>query len=92
MSTSCSVMSNSLQPPWTVVHQAPLSMEYWSGFSFPYLGNLPDSAIKPRSPALQTYSLPSESPGKQRIKYSVKEHCGCGYSLTLYLNIVNKQV
>ena len=85
-------MSNSLQPPWTVVHQAPLSMEYWSGLSFPYLGNLPNSAIKPRSPALQTDSLPSESPGKQRIKYSVKEHCGCVYSLTWYLNIVNKQV
>ena len=36
---SCSVMSNSLVTPWTVAHQAPLSMgfsrqEYWSGCHF----------------------------------------------------------
>ena len=55
-------------------------------------GNLPDSEIKPRSHALQTDSLPSETPRKQRIKYSVKQHCGCEYSLTWYLNIINKQV
>jgi hypothetical protein len=32
-------MSNSLGTPWTVAHQAPLSMginqEYWSGLPFP---------------------------------------------------------
>ena len=33
--------------PWTVAHQAPLSMgfskqEYWRGFSFPTPGDLPD--------------------------------------------------
>ena len=97
MSTSCSVMSNSLQPPWTVAQQAPLSMEffrqeYWSGLPFPSPGDLPYSEIKPRSPALQTDCLPSETPRKQRIKYSVKQHCGCKYSLTWYLNSVNKQV
>ena len=37
---SCSVVFNSLWPPWTVAHQAPLSMgscrqEYWSGFPCP---------------------------------------------------------
>ena len=37
---ACSVMSNSFATPWTVVHQAPLSMEfsrqeYWSGLPFP---------------------------------------------------------
>ena len=47
---------------WTVAHQAPLSMrvskqEYWSGLSVPPPGNLPDSGIKPRSPALQAGSL-----------------------------------
>ena len=41
--------------PWTVAHQASLSMEfsrqeYWSQFPFPSLGNLPDSGIKPGSP------------------------------------------
>ena len=38
--------------PWTVAHQAPLSMgfssqEYWSGLPCLSLGNLPDSGIKP---------------------------------------------
>ena len=45
--------------PWTVVCQAPLSMgvsrqEYWNGFSFPTPGNLPESGLKARSPALIT--------------------------------------
>ena len=41
--------------PWTVAHQAPLSMEfsqqeYWSGTPFPPSGHLPDPGIKPASP------------------------------------------
>ena len=41
---ACSVMSDSATP-WTVAHQFPLSMEfsrqeYWSGLSFPTLGDL----------------------------------------------------
>ena len=49
--------------------RAPLSMEfsrqeYWSGLPFPSPGNLFSSGIKPRSPALQAVSLPSEPPGK----------------------------
>ena len=44
------------QMPWTVAHQAPLSMEfprqeYWSGLPFPTPGALPDPGIKPSSPA-----------------------------------------
>jgi len=40
--------------PWTVAHQAPLSMKffrqkYWSGFPFPSLRDLPDPGIKPAS-------------------------------------------
>ena len=40
-SVSWSVMSGSLPPPWTVAHQAPLSMEfyrqqYWSEWPFPF--------------------------------------------------------
>ena len=55
--------------PWTVVYQASLSMgfskqEYWSGLPFPSPGDLPDPAIKPRSPALQADALLSEPPGK----------------------------
>ena len=49
--------------PWTVAHQAPLSMgfsrqEYWSGLPFPSPGDLPDPGIKPGSPALQAESVP----------------------------------
>ena len=44
--------------PWTVAHQAPLSMgfprqEYWSGLPFPSPGYLPHPGIKLRSPTLQ---------------------------------------
>ena len=40
--------------PWTVAHQAPLSMgfprrEYWSGLAFPSSGDLPNPGIKPLS-------------------------------------------
>ena len=49
--------------PWTATLQAPLSMgfpwqESWSGLPFPTTGDLPDSGIKPESPALQADSLP----------------------------------
>ena len=55
--------------PWTVAHQAPLSMEfsrkeYWSGLPFPFPGNLPDPGIEPRRSVLQADSLLSELPGK----------------------------
>ena len=41
--------------PWTVAHQAPLSMgfsqqEYWSRVPFPLLGDFPDPEIQPGSP------------------------------------------
>ena len=38
--------------------------KYWSGLPFPSLGDLPNSGIEPRSPALETDALPSETPGK----------------------------
>ena len=52
--------------PWTVAHQAPLSVgfsrqEYWSRLPFPPRGDLPDPGIEPsspKSPALQADSLP----------------------------------
>ena len=55
--------------PWTVAHQAPLSMEfsrqeYWSGLPFPFPGHIPNPGIEPRFPALQADSLASEPPGK----------------------------
>ena len=56
--------------PWTVAHQAPLSMgfsrqEHWSGLPFPLPGDLP--GIKPASPTLQADSLPTEPPGKPAL-------------------------
>ena len=53
----CSVTAASLQPQWTVAHQASLSMEfsrqeYESGLPFPPPGDLPDPGIEPACPAL----------------------------------------
>ena len=58
--------------PWTVVYQAPQSMEfsrqeYWSGLPFPPPGYLPNPGIEPRSPALQADSLPLETLGLPKI-------------------------
>ena len=55
--------------PWTVAHQAPLSMrfsrqEYWSGLPFPSPGDLPDPRIEPMSPALAGRFFTTAPPGK----------------------------
>ena len=54
--------------PWTIDHQAPLSVgflrqEYWSGLPYPSPGYLPDPGIKPESHASQADSLPSSHLG-----------------------------
>ena len=36
--------------------------EYWSGLPFPFLGNLLDPGIEPRSPTLEVDTLTSEPP------------------------------
>ena len=74
--------------PWTVAHQAPLSMgfsrqEFWSGLPRPLPCHLPNPGIEPRSPALQADSLPSEPPAnpptvlaksnKNRLALELKE-------------------
>ena len=56
---SYSVVSDSLQPHWTVALQVPLSMEfsrqeYWIGLPFPTPGDLPDPGIEPVSPESPT--------------------------------------
>ena len=58
--------------PWTVAHQAPLSMkfsrqEYWSGLPCHSAWDLPNPGIKPGSPKLQANSLPPEPPGKPKM-------------------------
>ena len=57
--------------------QALLSMEfsrqeYWSGLPFPFSGDLSDPGIRPRSPALQADSLPSQPPGKPEEETGVQ--------------------
>ena len=54
--------------PWTVAHQAPLSMgfsrqEHWSGLPFPPPGDLPDVGMEPTSPASQVNSSLLSHPG-----------------------------
>ena len=65
-----SVVSDSVTP-WTVAHQAPLSMGFsrqqsWSSLPCPPPGDLPNPGIKPQSPALQVDSLLSEPLGKPK--------------------------
>ena len=54
-------MSDFFVTPWTITHEAPLSMgflrqEHWSGLPFTSPGGLPDPGIEPESPALQVDS------------------------------------
>ena len=70
-----SVMSDFVSP-WTIAHQAPLSMEfskqeYWSELPFSPPGDLPDSGIVPTSaasPALTSRFFTTVPPGKPQIK------------------------
>ena len=72
-SHACSVVCKSLWTPWTVAHQAPLSMgfprqEYWSGLPFPPPGGgVPDPRMKPSSPASPALPLDSLPLSDQRI-------------------------
>ena len=55
--------------PWTVAHQAPLSMgfprqEYWSGLPFPSPGGLPDPGTEPMSLAWAGGFFTTEPPGQ----------------------------
>ena len=59
---SRSVLSDSIVTPWTVTHQAPLSMgfprqEYWRGLPFPSPRDLTNPGIRPAPPALRVDSL-----------------------------------
>ena len=59
--TLCDPVNCSL--PGSSVHGFP-RQEYWSGLPFPSPEDLPDSGIKPLSPALQVDSYTTELPGK----------------------------
>ena len=66
----CSAVSHSTAP-WTVAHQAPLSIgfprqEHWSRLPFPSPGELPHPGIELTSPALTDRFFTTEPPGKVR--------------------------
>ena len=67
--------------PWTVAHQAPLSMgfsrqESWSGLPFPSPGDLSNPGIEPKSPTLQADSLPAEPQTIHFVVYlKLTQHC-----------------
>ena len=66
---SCSAVSDSFMIPWTVAHQAPLSIgfprqEYWSGLSCLSPGSLSNPGIKSASPASASGLFTTEPPGK----------------------------
>ena len=61
--------------PWTVAHQAPLSIgfsrqEFWSGLPFPPPEDLPNPGIKPKSPALRANALTSEPSSQPRALHT----------------------
>ena len=93
-SVSRSVVSDFLRPPWTVAHQAPLSMEfsrqeYWSGQPFPSPEHLPIPGLNPG-----LLPLPSEPPGKPQwggVGETNQEFRTDIYTL-LYINQANKDL
>ena len=63
------ITSDSFCDPWTVAHQAPLSMGfprqvYWSGLPFPFPGLLPNPGIESMSSAWVGRFFTSEPPGQ----------------------------
>ena len=66
------LLSLTLMTPWTVAHQAPLSMgfprqEHWNELPFPSAGHLPDPGMEPVSPALAGGFFTTGPPGKPPI-------------------------
>ena len=66
--------------------------EYWNGLPFPSPRDLPNSGIKPRSPALQTGALLSEPPGKpwNRGKELLRPSSHCQHPRTLPSHLLSQ--
>ena len=78
---SRSAVYDSLAAPWTVAHQAPLSMgfprqEYSSGLPFPSPGNLPNLETELESPAFWVDSLPLSRHGNALTRFVVVQSLG----------------
>ena len=76
------------ETPWTLAHQALLSMEssrqeHWNGLPFLFPRALPDPETKPGSPALQADSLLAEPPGKP-IREAAREELPHGSAVLLW--------
>ena len=67
--------------PWTVAHQAPLSMEfsrqeYWSGLPFPTSGDFPNPGIEPLplvSPALAVRFFTTSTTWEAHRRFPIKQ-------------------
>ena len=89
-------MSDSVTP-WTVAHQAPLSMEfsrqeYWSGLSCPPPGDLPNPGIEPVSLMFPAFAdglfillVPPGKPYPVFSNDSIHPHFPCPNPIRLYL-------
>ena len=74
---SCPILCDPMDcsPPGSSVHGI-LQARILEWVPFPSPGDLPNPGIKPRSPALQADSLPSEPPGKPpKVKVLVAQSC-----------------
>ena len=79
--------------PWTVAHQAPLSMEffrqeYWSGFPFPTPGDRPNPGIKPTtlvSPALAGRFFTTSTTWETHRDYNKKQQSSASHLPTKVL-------
>ena len=80
MCVHASVMFDSFVTPWTIAHQAPLSMEfsrqeYWSGLPFPPPGDILDPGMEPEtlvSCALQADCSPLSHWGSPKHETALK--------------------
>ena len=76
----CAQLCLTLCSPWTVTHQAPLSMglsrqEYWSGLPFPTPGDLRDPGMNPpslASPALADELFTTSTTWEAQYDHKVK--------------------
>ena len=77
-------VSDSFVTLCTEVHQAPLSMEFWSGLPFPSSGDLSNPGTEPASPALAGEFFITEPTEKPLLSYihiqcQVKPKTRCVY-------------
>ena len=73
----CTILCDPMDcnPPFSSVMEFS-KQEYWSELLFPYLGDLPNPGIEPGSPALQSDSLPSETPRKPKWRKGKEDNKG----------------